>query len=771
MAEPRSLGFIQSSQHYLRAIAAIHSRTPATAIAELVDNAKDAGAKRVKIGVVGLGDLKALSIRDDGKGMDREGLEKMFGFGYSELALDKGGVGEYGAGFKSGAMKLGRDALVITKHRRSRTAFCAMLSQTMHHEEGFEVLKQPIVEIEVGDPKDPHSMRVLTNDNASKESLKMILKYSGIVRSEDTLFQLLAKMRNQAGGTRVIISKLNKNLEIREDDIFFKLPDTTQFAYERKLSAYLSHVYGKMYEKDKNTNPVITIRGKRVDPVVWEATLHSGGTKDCYFTRDTLKDLGHFKCHMGFVLPLSQLPGSRKNRRPSNDNEPHGIVCLINGRAVELFTETKSQIHHAGKWTKYTYQQSKGVGARLVCELKVSADSNLKLMQNKDGFQKNEAYFDFMKKMDEHLRKFCQETMKKWIEVRCKNKNCRHSNIGKKGWHVWNENPYKKTFPRSGPSAYQRKNFTCLACRGEYHPLRYNHVLFKGSYQCTCVMDERNDEPPADDEEEEEEDLSDDYRHGSRRKRRNNSSPSPRRNRRNKRRRNRGENAGTRHLPHHISRAEAEKLQTASWKEIGRGDVIYVPFEQMDAGEDVVLYYLGKVMRRREEPMQNGEVGVTLKCQWMNGDEDHMIMEWENPNWMLKWPPSSTHGSDDIDEEDADEIKNVKAERGGNDGGGSRGGGGVRAVKVKQENGEKKDEDDDAGPGDSKQPQGGGGGGEEGEEEKGPDDAANDGDDDELLGIEIVDKRAKFRGKILRCEWLVKSYSGEEKRSLHVFFP
>mmetsp|Transcript_17682 Transcript_17682/g.28245 ORF Transcript_17682/g.28245 Transcript_17682/m.28245 type:complete len:93 (+) Transcript_17682:2-280(+) len=45
----------------------------------------------------------------------------------------------------------------------------------------------------------------------------------------------------------------------------------------------------------------------------------------------------------------------------------------------------------------------------------------------------------------------------------------------------------------------------------------------------------------------------------------------------------------------------------------------------MDAGEDVVLYYLGKVMRRREEPMQNGEVGVTLKCQWMNGDEDHMV--------------------------------------------------------------------------------------------------------------------------------------------------
>lgn len=65
-------------------------------------------------------------------------------FGYSDKVAVKGlkPIGMYGNGFKSGAMRLGRDAIVFSKSKS--TSCVGMLSQTYLEEIGAEQIIVPI---------------------------------------------------------------------------------------------------------------------------------------------------------------------------------------------------------------------------------------------------------------------------------------------------------------------------------------------------------------------------------------------------------------------------------------------------------------------------------------------------------------------------------------------------------------------------------------------------------------------------------------------------
>lgn len=72
-------------------------------------------------------------------------------FGYSDKTALNGlePIGMYGNGFKSGSMRLGRDAIVFSK---SKTASCiGMLSQTYLEQIGAKQIIVPIVCFEQGD--------------------------------------------------------------------------------------------------------------------------------------------------------------------------------------------------------------------------------------------------------------------------------------------------------------------------------------------------------------------------------------------------------------------------------------------------------------------------------------------------------------------------------------------------------------------------------------------------------------------------------------------
>ncbi|XP_030622874.1 MORC family CW-type zinc finger protein 3-like [Chanos chanos] len=117
------------------------------AIAALIDNAydPDVGAKNFWIDKTVIKEKVCLTFVDNGVGMDYQTMFKMLSFGFSgkEAKDDHNPVGRYGNGFKSGSMRLGKDAIVFSKTKE--TMCVGLLSQTYLEEIGAENVIVPIV--------------------------------------------------------------------------------------------------------------------------------------------------------------------------------------------------------------------------------------------------------------------------------------------------------------------------------------------------------------------------------------------------------------------------------------------------------------------------------------------------------------------------------------------------------------------------------------------------------------------------------------------------
>ncbi|KAJ4933269.1 hypothetical protein JOQ06_030102 [Pogonophryne albipinna] len=134
---------------YLHANSTSHT-WPFSAIAELIDNAydPDVNAKQFWIDKIVVKKQDCLSFMDNGYGLDKDKIHKMLSFGYSDKTPVKGvkPIGMYGNGFKSGSMRLGKDAIVFSK---SKSVSCVgMLSQTYLEEIGANQIIVPIEEIQ-----------------------------------------------------------------------------------------------------------------------------------------------------------------------------------------------------------------------------------------------------------------------------------------------------------------------------------------------------------------------------------------------------------------------------------------------------------------------------------------------------------------------------------------------------------------------------------------------------------------------------------------------
>ncbi|KAL5264781.1 hypothetical protein ACHWQZ_G005748 [Mnemiopsis leidyi] len=109
-----------------------------SAVAELIDNAydPDVNATQLKIDIVDVEGLKCLTFLDNGAGMSPHTLYKMLSFGFCDkdkyAVTRHKPVGHYGNGFKSGSMRLGKDALVLSRHGHGKDSIASvgLLSQT-----------------------------------------------------------------------------------------------------------------------------------------------------------------------------------------------------------------------------------------------------------------------------------------------------------------------------------------------------------------------------------------------------------------------------------------------------------------------------------------------------------------------------------------------------------------------------------------------------------------------------------------------------------------
>ncbi|KYO38123.1 hypothetical protein Y1Q_0007245 [Alligator mississippiensis] len=133
------------SPRYLQSNSTSHTR-PFSAVAELLDNASDPGvtAKLLCIDVLEIKGEACLAFTDNGAGMTPHKLHHMLSFGFTDKAAKKNhpSIGVYGNGFKSGSMRLGKDAIVFTKNGEdSVPSLEAILKYTLFNTEE-ELLSQ-----------------------------------------------------------------------------------------------------------------------------------------------------------------------------------------------------------------------------------------------------------------------------------------------------------------------------------------------------------------------------------------------------------------------------------------------------------------------------------------------------------------------------------------------------------------------------------------------------------------------------------------------------
>ncbi|XP_030622892.1 MORC family CW-type zinc finger protein 3-like [Chanos chanos] len=184
-----------------------------SAIAELIDNAydPDVGAKNFWIDRKVIKEKVCLTFGDNGVGMDYEKMYKMLSFGFSEKEEINGHVpvGRYGNGFKSGSMRLGKDAIVFSK--TTETMCVGLLSQTYLEEIGAENIIVPIVTF-TGSGKNQ-----IQASPKHADCLRDILKHS-LFHNEEELrqqFQAISKRSQtyEKTGTYIIIWNLRKTSE------------------------------------------------------------------------------------------------------------------------------------------------------------------------------------------------------------------------------------------------------------------------------------------------------------------------------------------------------------------------------------------------------------------------------------------------------------------------------------------------------------------------------------------------------------------------------
>uniref|UniRef100_A0A7N8XMW6 Morc S5 domain-containing protein n=1 Tax=Mastacembelus armatus TaxID=205130 RepID=A0A7N8XMW6_9TELE len=164
----------------------------------LIDNAydPDVSAKQFWIDKTVVKDQDCLTFMDNGYGLDLRTMHKMLSFGFSDKTTVKGvqPIGIYGNGFKSGSMRLGKDAIVFSKSKS--TSCVGMLSQTYLEKIGAEQIIVPIVLRE-----------------EDKASLQDILRYSPFTTQEELLTQLdviSPPWSTGKTGTRIIIWNLRR---------------------------------------------------------------------------------------------------------------------------------------------------------------------------------------------------------------------------------------------------------------------------------------------------------------------------------------------------------------------------------------------------------------------------------------------------------------------------------------------------------------------------------------------------------------------------------
>ncbi|XP_041439362.1 MORC family CW-type zinc finger protein 3 isoform X2 [Xenopus laevis] len=332
-----------------------------------------------------------LTFTDNGNGMTQDKLYKMLSFGFSDKVAIKGNlpIGLYGNGFKSGSMRLGKDAIVFTKNKFGMHV--GMLSQSYLEKINAEHVLVPIISF--------NNKKQLVQTPDSEANLGAITTYSLL----NSVTELLAELDAIIGskGTRIIIWSLrcdnsgNPEFDFDYDKYDIRIPaeiDGKKTDYKQQervdqatpdcdysLRAYCSILYLKPRMQ-------IILRGQKVQTQLVAKSL-ALIEKDVYKPRTIAS--GSIKFTFGYNCV---------------NKEHYGIMMYHKNRLIKAYIKVACQL------------KNKGVGVVGVVECNF-----LKPTHNKQDFDYTDEYRRTLNALDNKLSEY-------WNEMKLK-KNSHYSSV------------------------------------------------------------------------------------------------------------------------------------------------------------------------------------------------------------------------------------------------------------------------------------------------------------------------------------------------------
>ncbi|KAM3285587.1 ATPase MORC2B isoform X1 [Capsicum chacoense] len=392
---------VRANPSFLTTLAHTHSGWIFGAIAEFVDNSRDAKATKLEISIDMIfsratgREIPMLCIIDDGCGMNHQEMLCMVSFGHNQPDVDDPNrIGRFGIGFKTGAMKLGKDALVLTQTSNSRSI--AFLSQTLN--EGKDNLEIPIVSYyRYGQFMELDKQ----NETLFKHNLKAIKEFSPF--DKYLIGQKVGLFSREGTGTHIYIWNLdewgsNYSLQwesgitggssFHQGDIFIRsrrvrarpgqMTQTVPLDYS--LRSYLEVIFLDPRIK-------IYVQGSQVKSRPLARSLSKTVVENCTIMGKPVQ----------LTLGCNQLEWEQANC---------GIFLYWHGRLIEAYKRVGSMMHNGDK--------GRGViGVIDVTDLMADDNGHVWVHNNKQGFQDCEAYAELETWLGEKSDRYLDEHVDK----------------------------------------------------------------------------------------------------------------------------------------------------------------------------------------------------------------------------------------------------------------------------------------------------------------------------------------------------------------------
>ena len=380
---------------------------PFSPIADLADNALEAGASRFQLELSAVDGLSVMTMTDDGRGMSEVGLLD----GPLSLAYTGKAGSHYGMGATTSIPAIGPFALVLSSTGRQRTVGC--ISSELSVKIGADQTKMPQCSWEDGEGGfrliEARSADAPLTAEARRASLSLMTSF-GPFRSEHDLLREFDNM--PLIGTRIILwgAPLDTNYcrdGVNADVLNVRAPPDA-LAHARSLRGFLSILY---YTDDELPAPMeIWLMGKKVTPRNWSSFLYTQGT-DKYKPHDHSGEPAQLR--FGHTVPLMELRDNFKLRVGNKEKD----LSLQTYRGIFYYNRDQDKTRLILPLQQSKVQLGAGGGAMAVTERRICEwgfglvgtviESHLRPAHNKSEYlsQETNVTFQTLKKVvDEKMR-------------------------------------------------------------------------------------------------------------------------------------------------------------------------------------------------------------------------------------------------------------------------------------------------------------------------------------------------------------------------------